>query len=46
MADKIRQDNASKTYDTITTGEDLSRRLTEDLWFFPSSGKTLRRQLT
>ena len=32
MADKIRQDNASKTYDTITTGEDLSRRLTEDLY--------------
>jgi hypothetical protein len=32
MADKIRQENASKTYDTITTGEDLSRRLTEDLY--------------
>jgi len=32
MADKIRQDNASKSYDMITTGEDLSRRLTEDLY--------------
>jgi hypothetical protein len=32
MPDKIRQDNASKTYDTITTGEDLSHRLTEDLY--------------
>ena len=42
MADKIRQDNASKTHDTKTTGEDLSRRLTEDLRSPPPTRNTFR----
>ena len=32
MAAKIRENNTSKAYDTLTTGEDLSKRLTEDLY--------------
>jgi CubicO group peptidase (beta-lactamase class C family) len=31
MADKIRANDASKAYDTLTNGEDLAKRLTDDL---------------
>jgi CubicO group peptidase (beta-lactamase class C family) len=31
MAAKIRDNNSSKAYDSLTTGEDLSKRLTDDL---------------
>jgi retinol-binding protein 3 len=32
MADKIRQNNSSNEYNALTSGEDLSRRLTDDLY--------------
>jgi retinol-binding protein 3 len=32
MADKIRENNGSKAYDSLTTGEELSKRLTDDLY--------------
>jgi retinol-binding protein 3 len=32
LAAKIRENNAAKAYDTVTTGEDLSKRLTGDLY--------------
>ena len=32
MAAKIRENNAAKVYDFLTAGEDLSKRLTEDLY--------------
>jgi retinol-binding protein 3 len=32
LAAKIRENDAAKAYDTVTTGEELSKRLTEDLY--------------